>query len=300
MPRNLFSLRRVGAIHFGIFNPCVLLLVLAVFPATLCSCGGGGSKPTPVSVNVGAKTATINVNATQTFSATVANASNAAITWSVQEGAAGGTITSTGVYTAPATPGTYHIIVTSRQDPTKTAVITVVVTPPVSLSLTPASVIVRQGAAQTFTATVQNAVNAGVTWSVQEGATGGSVTNAGVYTAPATAGTYHVIATSQQDTTKTFASTVTVPVNVSVLPATATLSVRQSLTFAATVTGSANQSAIWSVQEAGGGTITASGVYTAPSAAGTYHILAKSAFDPTQSAFAVITVQSSSASGTIQ
>ena len=45
-------------------------------------------------------------------------------------------------------------------------------------------------------------------WSVQE-ASGGSVTNAGVFTG-STAGTYHVVATSIVDRTKSAAATVTV------------------------------------------------------------------------------------------
>jgi len=56
---------------------------------------------------------------------------------------------------------------------------------------------------------VTGAVNTAVTWRVQE-AGGGSVTNAGLYTAPAVAGTFHVLATSQADPTKTGTATVTV------------------------------------------------------------------------------------------
>ena len=51
-----------------------------------------------------------------------------------------------------------------------------------------------------FTATVTGALDTVVTWSVKEGATGGSITTAGLYTAPAKAGTYHVVATSKADT----------------------------------------------------------------------------------------------------
>ena len=42
-------------------------------------------------------------------------------TWVVQEGAAGGTITSSGLYTAPSGPGTYHIFATSLTDSSKNA-----------------------------------------------------------------------------------------------------------------------------------------------------------------------------------
>jgi hypothetical protein len=43
------------------------------------------------------------------------------VTWTVQEGAAGGTITNTGLYVAPTTPGTFHVIATSAADSTNSA-----------------------------------------------------------------------------------------------------------------------------------------------------------------------------------
>ncbi len=82
--------------------------------------------------------------------------------------------------------------------------------PPVEVSINPASVTVPAGGTQTFTATVTGSTNTAVTWSVQEGAAGGTITSAGVYTAPATAGTYHVAATSQAAPTKSAVATVTV------------------------------------------------------------------------------------------
>jgi chitinase len=80
----------------------------------------------------------------------------------------------------------------------------------VSIALTPTSASLVLGATRAFTVTVTGAANTAVTWSVQEGPAGGSVSTSGVYTAPRTAGTYHVIATSQADTTKRATATVTV------------------------------------------------------------------------------------------
>jgi len=60
--------------------------------------------------------------------------------------------------------------------------------------------------------------------------------------------------------------------------------------FTATVTGTANTSVAWSVTESGGGTVNASGGYTAPSSTGTFHVVATSAADSTKSATAVVTV----------
>ena len=66
-------------------------------------------------------------------------------------------------------------------------------------------------------------------------------------------------------------------VQVSVAPSAPTLFPQQSLTFQATVTGTANTAVDWSVQQgAAGGTIGADGLYTAPTATGTYVVVAKS------------------------
>lgn len=56
---------------------------------------------------------------TVTFTAVVANATDTTVAWSVAEGAAGGTITAGGRYTAPAGLGSYHVVATSNADPAK-------------------------------------------------------------------------------------------------------------------------------------------------------------------------------------
>lgn len=80
----------------------------------------------------------------------------------------------------------------------------------VSITISPTSATLLPGGIQTFTSTVTSITNTAVTWSVQEGAAGGAVTSGGVYTAPATEGTYHVIVTSYADKTKSATATVTV------------------------------------------------------------------------------------------
>lgn len=171
---------------------------------------------------------------------------------------------------------------------------------PVTITISPTTATVNPAASQTFTATVGSTTNTTVTWRVQEAA-GGTVTQQGVYTAPNTAGTYHVVAASQADTTKTAAATVTVPLVVTVAPATVTQTLRDTRTFVATVLGSANSAVTWRIQEgATGGTITAGGVYTAPGAPGTFHIIATSQADTAKSGTATVTVQAGSASGSIQ
>ncbi len=80
------------------------------------------------------------------------------------------------------------------------------------------------------------------------------------------------------------------PIVVSLNPTTTTISVGKTAIFTPTVLNTANTAVTWSVVEAGGGSVNA-GVYTAPSAPGTYHVKATSVADPTKSATATVTVQ---------
>lgn len=80
----------------------------------------------------------------------------------------------------------------------------------VSISISPSTPTLDTWETQIFTATVSNTSNLGVTWSVQGGASKGTITSSGVYTSPSSAGTYHIVATSQADPSKQATATVTV------------------------------------------------------------------------------------------
>jgi Pro-kumamolisin, activation domain/Bacterial Ig-like domain (group 3) len=95
--------------------------------------------------------------------------------------------------------------------------------PPVAISVSPAGATVFASGptgdgwppqTATFTATVTHTSNTAVTWSVTPATNGGSITSAGVYTAPTAAvglpGSATITATSQADTTKTATATVTI------------------------------------------------------------------------------------------
>lgn len=71
--------------------------------------------------------ATISTGSTATFKSLVIGKTNQAVTWSVVE-PGGGNITSAGVYTAPASAGTYHVKATSVADASKSTTVTVTVT----------------------------------------------------------------------------------------------------------------------------------------------------------------------------
>ena len=69
---------------------------------------------------------------------------------------------------------------------------------------------VPEGGSLSFLATLKGVTTTAVTWSVQEGTTGGSITSSGVYTAPNTLGTYHVVAISAADATTSASAVVTI------------------------------------------------------------------------------------------
>ena len=249
----------------------------------------------PVAVAVTPVAATVVAGGSATFTATVTNATNTAVTWSVQEASGCGSVSAAGVYTAPSVAATCHVVSRSVADTTKAAVATVTVTPlPVAVTIAPAIATVAAGGTLTFTATVTNATNTAVTWSVQEASGCGSVSAAGVYTAPSVAATCHVVSRSVADTTKAAVATVTVtplPVAVTIAPAIATVAAGGTLTFTATVTNATNTAVTWSVQEASGcGSVSAAGVYTAPSVAATCHVVSRSVADTTKAAVATVTV----------
>jgi hypothetical protein len=78
------------------------------------------------------------------------------------------------------------------------------VPPSAMVFVSPSSDVLGPLGVRTFT------TNVPVTWSVQEGATGGAITADGVYTAPGAAGLFHVVATSVQDASKATVAQVSV------------------------------------------------------------------------------------------
>lgn len=76
-----------------------------------------------VAISIRPEELTLDPGASETFTATVTGTDNKDVLWSIREGSpAGGTITDGGRYTAPATPGEYHVVATSKADPSKSAV----------------------------------------------------------------------------------------------------------------------------------------------------------------------------------
>jgi hypothetical protein len=187
----------------------------------------------------------------------VTGTSDAGVVWSVEEGAAGGSVTPSGLYTAPAVAGTYHLVAESQADPAKFqgATVHVVAQPatapetkpqpvavPVAVSLGPSSSTVDACGSVSFLASVTGSGNSAVIWSVREGQAGGTVSQAGIYTAPSTAGTFHVVAASVADPARSAEATVVVGpekvLSVAVTPGSTSVSPTGALAFSAIVTTS--------------------------------------------------------------
>jgi hypothetical protein len=171
--------------------------------------------------------------------------------------------------------------------------LTIKLTEGVAMTISPDSVTLPPKGVRVFTAGIPSTAPAGsrAVWTINEGAAGGTIDSVGLYTAPSTTGTYHVTATLSTDKTKTATATVSVSlVAVKLNIDTVTMSPGAKQAFLADVTGNPDTRVTWRVIESGGGIITTDGVYTAPSAPGTYHVAATSIADETVSARATISV----------
>jgi hypothetical protein len=211
----------------------------------------------------------------------------------------------------------------------------VVITSGVTVLVSPATATLSPEQQQSFTAMVANSPDTSVTWSVNGvlngdasvgqvclGGTNPCVAPSGPesgpidYLAPASAPALNPVmlsATSNADPTKSGSASITIfvpqgPVSVSISPAYAfvapsgaTSSTRQ---FTANVSNSTNANVAWSVQSgvtaqgcagAACGSISTSGLYTAPSTApspNSIAVIATSVADPTKSATAVVAIAS--------
>lgn len=106
----------------------------------LSGVGASGTSGGSVAVSVSPATATVHTGGTQQFAATVTGTTNTAVNWSVANG--GGTISTTGLYTAPATAGTASVMATSVASPSSSGLANVTINTPstVSVSASPTSI----------------------------------------------------------------------------------------------------------------------------------------------------------------
>jgi hypothetical protein len=157
------------------------------------------------SVSISPTTITLQPGQTKQFTASVTGNANTAVTWT----ATGGTISSSGLYTAGSAAGTnFTVSAASVADPTKTASARVTIQPAASISVTvsPSTASLQPGQTQQFTAAVAGSSDTAVTWT----ATGGTISSSGLYSAGQNAGGFAVTATSVADTTKTATASVSI------------------------------------------------------------------------------------------
>ncbi len=130
--KHLWFSRMVFALSLGL-----LFLPTGCDPSTSATPSASSpSAPSSVSVAIVPSTATVPEGGSLSFLATVKGVADTTVTWSVQGGATGGSITSSGVYTAPNTLGTYHVVATSVADATASASAVVTIGPPVTSTAT--------------------------------------------------------------------------------------------------------------------------------------------------------------------
>ena len=261
----------------------------ALLSVALTGCVIGGAT---VEVTVSPASATVDTGASLQLQATVTGTRNSQVRWSVEEGAAGGTITPDGLYTAPANAGTFHVVATSEANSRESARATLTVTEPgsggVQVSISPPTASLATGESRAFTATVTGTGQTGVIWT----ATGGAITQEGVYTAGSTPGNFTVTAISAADARRSASASIEIfedgqSVVVALTPATAILEPGGQTRFTATVSGATDRTVTFS---ATCGTVNATGRYTAPSTPGSCQLTATSNADPTRSASASIQI----------
>jgi hypothetical protein len=286
--------------------------------------------PAVVGITLLPATVTVGSGSTQLFTAAVTGTTDQAVNWVVVGGANNGTIVSsppnslTATYTAPTLPAgansqTITVTAQSQADTSKQASAAVTVTPPSTLTVSPAGVSIPVGGTQPFTAS-----QSGVTWSVAaaSGCTAanvGSINSSGLYTAPpvsailpASPCPIEVTAAPSSGPSGSALANLRVAVAITNLASSpATIGVGANWLYTASVGGAsvANQGVIWSSSTNNPGSCTNPGglfpslvsPYTDPNG-GFYYapvclpsspmtITATSAFDPIQSQSTTVTVQ---------
>jgi hypothetical protein len=273
-------------------TPSLWSAVICLLLAGGCAAGtakeSGGLDPLPATVTaitVEPDSAELGIGESLGFNARAhlsdGSTTGAIVVWT----ATGGSVTSAGDYTAGSTPGTYHVVAVDTSGLADTSVVRVLPMSPTltAIQVTPASAALQPGEARQFAAagllTDGNTTTVTVSWS----ATGGTITPAGLYTAGAAMGSFRVIAAQQGGPlADTALVTITRPpatlTAVLLTPPTATLQFRQSQQFSAVGQLSDGSTTPLPVTwTATGGTVSATGRYTAGSTAGTFRVIAAAA-----------------------
>ncbi|MCE9668468.1 right-handed parallel beta-helix repeat-containing protein [Myxococcus stipitatus] len=234
-------------------------------------------------IEVTPNVATVSVQSTQQFTAVGRDSANnivpGAVTWSVVAG--GGTISSTGLFTAGTrTDGYVDTVRASMGNVSRAATVFVTPGPVRRVEVHPTTFITlpTRGSAAFGTLAFDewgNRVEKDPTWTVTP-ASAGTIDANGVFTAGVVAGKYPGAVTASVDGVRGFVDVTITPgplARISLRPTSTTLSPEGTQHFSATaLDADGNVLAItptWTVLK-GAGSITSDGLYTAPKVAGTY------------------------------
>lgn len=260
-----------------------------------------------ISVSVSPTNPKVGLSGTVQLNAVVSGTTNQAVTWSVDEGTAGGSVSTLGLYTAPAVAGVYHARATSVADISKYSTATVTVSALGGFRVVPSALNFAPGGTQQYQAWDDTTLVSGVTWSVPS--TAGTITTGGLFTASATYGTYTLTATNTS-TLQQATSQINIVSNVTFsiigFPDSASLfscdgAGLQSVLFP---DSGIDRTVTWDVLEgAGGGSIADMGwyqIYLASATPATYHVRAVPAADPSKVALRAVQVAPNPGVGTFQ
>lgn len=310
--------------HGGRFV-CALCCIAIGAVAIISGCGltnSSSSNPPPnVTVTVQPATASVPLGQTQQFTATVTGASSGAVNWSVNGVAGGnlvsGTISSSGLYTAPQTlPSPSNVIVTATSQTalSSSGSASVQLQSGIVVSVAPNSANVAPGASANFSATVTGAgiSSIAVSWSVNNVAGGNSTvgtiaatgSDSATYSAPALAPALpnvNVTATSVADPSKSANASVTISCAApnAMTPPLASISVGASQIFSASLCIVAGTAITWEVNSIAGGNSTVGAItntgattatYTAPASIPGTNPLTILAVGGSQSVSAAVTI----------
>ena len=259
-----------------------------------CSAQLQGSGVAP-SITTQPQNQTVTVGSMATFSVVATGTAPLGYQWSKSGTVIGGATSSS--YTTPATMSsdngaTFTVKVTNSAGSQTSNAATLTVNVPPAITTQPQNQTVTVGSMATFSVVATGTAPLSYQWSKKGTAISGATSSS--YTTPATmssdnGATFTVkvtnLAGSQTSNPATLTVTSSGGVTVTLSPRRAAVTTGVGQTFTATVTGTGNTAVTWSVDGVAGGnstlgTISAGGVYSPPSAAGTHTVTATSVASP--------------------
>jgi hypothetical protein len=271
VPRARYSTIRVCA-----------ALVAAAVSISACDVHGVSEPGSLTTLTISPTTQSLPINGTQQFTVVGKDAAGVDVTvsptWTVA--ANGGTISSTGLFTAGTTVGSFPNTITATSGGvTARASITVVAGALTTIAVSPSPDTLTVGQTRQFTAAGRdaggNTVPVTATWAVGA-AGGGAISGTGLFTAGTVPGTYTNTVTASSGST---VGTATVVVragalaSITVTPSPVTLAARGTQTFTAVGKDASGNvvplTTTWSIAS-GGGAISSAGVFTAGDSVGTF------------------------------